>query len=83
MRSGTFRSKFELIGPKDKSLGSGPLENVTIKRGLASTVVVKLMQLIVPEWGTFKARFSIGRERFEFPFEIVKVPRGTKPLANH
>jgi hypothetical protein len=48
-------------------------------KDLSVTLVAKLDRVVVPRWGKFAARFVVGKEALEFPFEITAAPAITKP----
>lgn len=71
-------TRFELVAPGGKSIAGGPLAAANSQKDITSTLVAKLIQIAVPKWGKYIARFSFGKSTLEFPFEIAAAPAGTK-----
>jgi hypothetical protein len=77
-KRGKYQSRFALIAPDGTTMLEGTLGTMEIPKDGAASLIAKISQMIVPRWGTFTARFVLGQQTLEFPFEIVAAPVGAR-----
>jgi len=72
--SGTHLPKVSLFGPSGQKIVESTMSEVTLNKDVSATIVLQGPQFVVPEFGTFKAKFVIGSKEFDYQFDIAAAP---------
>jgi hypothetical protein len=73
--AGEFPCSARVIGPSNKTLGDFNLGVANIQFPQPHIIALKAQPFLVPELGTYTVRFSVGKNEYEFDFDVVSGPR--------
>lgn len=79
--AGEFPCSARVIGPSNKPLGDFNLGVASIPFPQPHVIAFRAQPFLVPELGTYTVRFLVGKNEYDFDFDVVEGPQSADSVA--